>query len=109
MEFLNFDDPTAVAEYNNFMERSSLGNFMQSIEWGKMKQEYGWRYEAILSRNFDGTLVGTVLVLIKKFPFPMKSFLCSLGPGMRSEKRKSIAGSALRRLEAGKKIQGMAF
>ena len=75
MEFLNFSDPKAVAEYEAFMESSPLGNFMQSIEWSRVKRGYGWRCEAVLSRNFDGTLAGTVLVLIKKFPFPLKSFL----------------------------------
>ena len=75
MEFLNFSDPDAVAEYEAFMKSSPLGNFMQSIEWSRVKRGYGWRCEAVLSRNFDGTLAGTVLVLIKKFPFPLKSFL----------------------------------
>lgn len=75
MEFLNFSDPDAVAEYEAFMKSSPLGNFMQSIEWSRVKRGYGWRCEAVLSRNFDETLAGTVLVLIKKFPFPLKSFL----------------------------------
>ena len=41
MEFLNFSDPKAVAEYEAFMEASTLGNFMQSIEWSRVKRSYG--------------------------------------------------------------------
>lgn len=73
MEFLDFNNLDAIKEYNAFLESSPVGSFLQSIDWTNVKE--GWKHAAVLSRNFDGSLAGTVLVLIKKFPFPMKSFL----------------------------------
>lgn len=78
MEFLNFADKEAVREYEDFVE-SRGGSYPQSARWCAVKE--GWRHEAVLSRDSQGRLRATALVLIKKFPPPFKSFLyCPRGP-----------------------------
>lgn len=72
MEFLDFGDRAAVEEYEGFVERSG-GSFMQSVGWCGVKP--GWLHEAVISRGGDGQIRGTVLVLVKKFPPPLRPFL----------------------------------
>lgn len=72
MEFLNFEDPRAVEEYEAFVE-SRNGSFMQSVRWCGVKPD--WLHEAVLSRDEAGNLRGSLLVLVKRFPTPLRSFL----------------------------------
>lgn len=74
MEFLNFQSKEAVEEYEAFVERMG-GSFMQSVRWCGVKP--GWGHEAVIARDSRGEICGTMLVLIKKFPFPLKAFLYS--------------------------------
>ena len=78
MEFLNFADQAAVREYEDFVE-SRGGSYLQSAHWCGVKQN--WRHEAVLSRDSQGRLRATALVLVKKFPPPLRPFLyCPRGP-----------------------------
>lgn len=72
MEFLDFTNYDAVEEYEAFVQ-SRGGSFMQSVRWAGVKR--GWRHEAVISRDREGKIRATCLVLIKKFPPPFKSFL----------------------------------
>lgn len=72
MEFLDFTNLTAVQEYEAFVE-SRGGSFMQSVRWCGVKR--GWRHEAVISRDGQGKIRASCLVLIKKFLPPFKSFL----------------------------------
>ena len=74
MEFLDFTDAGAVAEYERFIQ-DSKGSFMQSVLWCAVKPD--WLHEAVISRDSAGKIAGSMLVLIKRFPPPMKSFLYS--------------------------------
>lgn len=74
MEFLDFANAGAVAEYEAFV-KSMSGSFMQSVRWCGVKPD--WLHEAVISRNGSGEIRGTMLVLVKKFPQPLKSFLYS--------------------------------
>lgn len=72
MEFLDFTNPAAVAEYEAFVQASG-GSFMQSARWCGVKR--GWLHEAVVSRDGQGHIRAACLVLIKKFLPPFKSFL----------------------------------
>lgn len=72
MEFLNFNHLTAVHEYERFVE-SCGGSFTQSVRWCGVKRN--WAHEAIISRDGQGKIRASALVLVKRFPLPFKSFL----------------------------------
>lgn len=74
LEFLDFTNLTAVQEYEAFVE-SHGGSFMQSVRWCGVKRN--WFHEAIISRDGQGKIRASCLVLIKKFLPPFKSFLYS--------------------------------
>ncbi len=74
MEFLDFTNPAAVKEYEDFVSESK-GSFMQSIRWCGVKPD--WLHEAVISRDGEGRIRASMLVLVKKFPAPFKSFLYS--------------------------------
>lgn len=74
MEFLDFENAAAVAEYETFV-KSRGGSFMQSVRWGGVKP--GWLHHAVISRDGDGRIQGSMLVLVKRFPWPLKAFLYS--------------------------------
>ena len=73
MEFLDFTNAEAVAEYEAFVEEMG-GSFMQSVRWCGVKQD--WLHEAVIVRD-GGRICGSMLVLVKKFPLPLKAFLYS--------------------------------
>lgn len=74
MEFLDFTNAEAVAEYEAFVEEMG-GSFMQSVRWCGVKQD--WLHEAVIVRDGGGRICGSMLVLVKKFPLPLKAFLYS--------------------------------
>lgn len=74
MEFLDFTNYAAVREYEAFVQ-SRGGSFTQSVRWCGVKR--GWYHEAVISRDGQGHIRASALVLIKKFPPPFKSFLYS--------------------------------
>lgn len=49
-------------EYESFVQRQPKGNFMQSLNWTKVKKN--WDFAVAASRDADGNLRGTMLVLI---------------------------------------------
>jgi peptidoglycan pentaglycine glycine transferase (the first glycine) len=72
MEFLNFNNLNAIHEYEEFVESQS-GSFTQSVRWCGVKRD--WRHEAVISRDRQGKIRASALVLVKRFPLPFKSFL----------------------------------
>lgn len=72
MEILNKSDQKALAAYTAFVEGHPNGGFMQSVEWTRLKYNWGW--EAVISRGKDGKIAGSCLILIRKVPL----FGCSL-------------------------------
>ncbi len=55
-----------LAEYEAFVQGHPKGNFAQSSYWAKQKSAWTWR--AIACRGADGTIKGTLSVLIRKMP-----------------------------------------
>lgn len=79
MEILNKKNNFLCKEYESFVESHKNGNFLQSLNWHAVKEQWGW--EAVISRDGEGKIVGTCLVLIKKIPFIGTTFLyASRGP-----------------------------
>ena len=66
-EFLN---GASSNDLERFVEEHPNGTFMQSPAWAKVKAN--WEKEAVISRDRQGKIRGTCLVLVKKLP------LCSL-------------------------------
>ena len=66
MEIINKSDEKLLAEYEQFASTSKYGNFMQSLKWPKVKDNWGW--DAVISRDADGNIRGTCLIIIKKVP-----------------------------------------
>ena len=73
MELIKKDDKQMLKEFEQFASTSRYGNFMQSILWPKVKDNWGW--EAVISRDGDGRIKGTCLVIIKKIPIFGCTFL----------------------------------
>ena len=59
--------PEQYPEYEAFMENHPRGEFMQSVFWQKVKTEWNW--EAVVSRDEAGKIVGACGILIRKVPF----------------------------------------
>ena len=62
-------------EYEKFVSTHHKGSFYQSLKWTKVKNN--WNYEALVSRDQDGKIVGSMLILIQKIPYFNSSFLYS--------------------------------
>ena len=73
-EFLNKNDYEQREEYEKFVLNHQNGNFMQSLKWTGVKNN--WEYEAVIVRK-DGVIKGTALVLIRELPLIKKTFLYS--------------------------------
>ena len=52
MEIINKSDEKLLAEYEQFASTSKYGNFMQSLKWPKVKDNWGW--DAVISRDAAG-------------------------------------------------------
>jgi len=76
-------------EYEDFVSCHPQAVFMQSAKWPRVKSN--WGHEAIISRNTEGKIVGTMLVLIQKMPLFGTHFLYSpRGPVCDIRDRKVI-------------------
>ena len=73
MEIINKSDKKMLEEFENFAKNSRYGNFMQSLRWPKVKDNWGW--DAVISRDKNGEIQGTCLILIKKIPIFGCTFL----------------------------------
>ncbi|HBI64862.1 MAG TPA: methicillin resistance protein, partial [Clostridiales bacterium] len=62
-EFVN---NSTLAEYEAFNAGHPYGHFMQSRKWADLKDN--WKWEAIVVRSADGSIVGSLAVLIRNLP-----------------------------------------
>ena len=77
MELIN--NPEQLCEYEEFVSHHQNGGFMQSLNWAKVKKT--WKREIVVSRSSDGTIRGSMLVLVKKVPlFPYHLLYAPRGP-----------------------------
>jgi lipid II:glycine glycyltransferase (peptidoglycan interpeptide bridge formation enzyme) len=53
-------------EFSAFVESHPKGHFLQSREWGRVKE--AWTWQAIAVRGADGAIKGALSVLIRKMP-----------------------------------------
>ncbi len=74
MELLDLKNPQAVAEYETFIKSHSKGHFAQSTEWAKLKTE--WTFEAVIERDAEGKIAGTMGLLIRKVPGTAIMYSC---------------------------------
>ena len=58
MELINKNDQALLEEYEQFAKTSKYGNFMQSLKWPKVKDNWGW--DAVISRGSDGKIRGVI-------------------------------------------------
>lgn len=65
--------PEQYGEYERFVSTHPQGGFTQSVNWQKVKSN--WGYEAVVSRGPSGEIAGAVGVLIQKVPVIGTSFL----------------------------------
>lgn len=64
-----------IQEYEKFCLESGCGNFMQSVKWADIKNN--WLHEFIAVRNNADEIAGEMLVLIKKIPFTNTTLMYS--------------------------------
>ena len=76
---MNLVDETNITEYNKFLENHERCNFMQSVEWGKVKAPI-WKNEIVLAKDDDGKIIGSISVLIRKIPIFGNLMYSSRGP-----------------------------
>lgn len=60
-------------EFESFVSSHRAGSFMQSIQWTKVKSN--WGHECVISRDPNGKIQGAMLVLIRKLPIFGKTLL----------------------------------
>ncbi len=78
-----------LAEYEQFIQTSPKGHFLQSSRWGKVKSS--WKWEAVVSRGEDGAIRGSLAVLIRKAPgAPYTLMYAGRGPVCDSHDRKTL-------------------
>ncbi len=79
MEFLDLNNAAQVAEYEEFVESCPKCNFSQSTMWAKVKTD--WNFEAVIVRDKDGKIEGTIGVLVRQVPvFKAKMLYSPRGP-----------------------------
>ena len=80
-----------IPEYEAFLQSHPKGHFAQSVLWAKQKPM--WKWEAIVSRDEDGSIKGSMSVLIRKIipglPFTMM-YSCR-GPVTDLDDRETLA------------------
>ena len=63
MEFLDINNKEQVAQYEAFIQACPKGNFSQSVLWAKVKTD--WDFEAVIVRDNDGNIEGTMGILVR--------------------------------------------
>ncbi len=78
-------------EYEAFLQSHPKGHFAQSVLWAKQKPL--WHWEAIVTRNDQGNICGSMSVLIRKIipGLPYTMMYCCRGPVTDLDDRKTIA------------------
>ncbi len=66
MEIIDKSNKELFKEYEKFVNESPFGYFSQSLKWAEVKNNWGW--DAVISRDANGNIRGTCMVLIKKIP-----------------------------------------
>lgn len=66
MEIIDKSNKECLEEYEKFVNESPYGFFTQSLKWCEVKKNWGW--DAVISRDGDGNIRGTCMVLIKDIP-----------------------------------------
>jgi len=68
-----------IDELNAFVASHPKGHFMQTSLWAAQKPEWGWT--AIVKRNGEGKIIGSLAMLIRKVPkLPFSLIYCCRGP-----------------------------
>lgn len=62
-----------LAEYEAFVQSHPKGHFCQSALWAKQKPAWHWR--AILSRDANGSIRGSIAFLIRKMPIVRRNMM----------------------------------
>lgn len=65
--------PEQYTEYEAFVSQHPQSCFTQSVNWQKVKNN--WGFEAVVSRNAEGRIVGAMSVLIQRIPLIGTTFL----------------------------------
>jgi hypothetical protein len=79
LEFLDLNNAKQVAEYEAFVQSCPKCNFSQSTMWAKVKTD--WDFEAVIVRDNDGNIEGTMGVLVRQVPvFKAKMLYSPRGP-----------------------------
>lgn len=73
MEIIDKSNREVLEEYEKFASESKYGYFSQSLKWCGVKDNWGW--DAVISRDADGKICGTCLVLIRKVPVVGKTIM----------------------------------
>ena len=64
--------------YKEFLEKHERCNFQQSLEWGKVKDN--WKNEVVLAEDENGNIIGAISILIRKMPIFGTLMYSSRGP-----------------------------
>jgi len=79
LEFLDLNNAAQVAEYEAFVQSCPKCNFSQSTMWAKVKTD--WNFEAVIVRDENGKIEGTIAVLVRQVPvFKAKMLYSPRGP-----------------------------
>ena len=79
-----------LAEYEEFIKGHPKGHFLQSSKWGRLKDS--WKWEAIVSRDGEGKIRGSLAVLIRKVPAaPYTLMYAGRGPVCDSHDKETLA------------------
>lgn len=70
--------PEQYGEYEEFARNHRYGSFMQSVNWAKVKDN--WGHEVLVVRNQDGSIAGGMLILMKKMPLGYCMLYAPRGP-----------------------------
>lgn len=73
MEIIDKSNSQILEEYESFVKGHKNGMYLQSLRWPEIKNNWGW--DAVISRDGEGRIRGTCLVLIKRIPVLKTSFL----------------------------------
>ena len=66
LEFLDLNNAAQVAEYEAFVQSCPKCNFSQSTMWARVKTD--WNFEAVIVRDENGNIEGTMGVLVRQVP-----------------------------------------